>query len=45
MKNGRSKIFFYILETPLPCCLMLTGACSIIWQVWSNKRRLIAADM
>ena len=45
MIDSQSKMFFYILETPLPCILMLTGAARIIYQVWNNKRRLLAAHM
>ncbi|MPC29567.1 hypothetical protein E2C01_022807 [Portunus trituberculatus] len=45
MKAGPSKMIFYTLETPLPCLLMLMGTASIIYQVWSNKRRLLAAHM
>ncbi|KAK8406164.1 hypothetical protein O3P69_007116 [Scylla paramamosain] len=45
MSASRSKMIFYSLETPLPCLLMLMGTASIIYQVWSNKRRLLAAQM
>lgn len=43
--KSHGKTVFYVLETPLPCILAITGAASIVYQVWKNKKRLIAAQM
>lgn len=45
MQDGNSKLYFHTLETLLPCCLMVVGCCSIIIQIWRNKRKLRASGM
>ncbi|XP_047471199.1 protein trapped in endoderm-1-like [Penaeus chinensis] len=45
MQEGNSKLYFHTLETLLPCCLMVVGCCSIIIQIWKNKRKLRASGM
>ncbi|XP_050710975.1 mucin-5AC-like isoform X1 [Eriocheir sinensis] len=39
------RIYFFAMESVLPCGLMLTGCCSIIFQIWMNTRKLRAAGM
>ncbi|XP_045602977.1 protein trapped in endoderm-1-like [Procambarus clarkii] len=41
----KARIYFYCLESLLPCCLMFTGSLSIIFQIWRNTRMLRAAGM
>ncbi|XP_042218863.1 protein trapped in endoderm-1-like isoform X2 [Homarus americanus] len=45
MTKPEARIFFYSLESLLPCGLMLTGCLSIIFQIWRNTRKLRAAGM
>ncbi|XP_063586368.1 protein trapped in endoderm-1-like [Penaeus indicus] len=45
MQEGNSKLYFHTLETLLPCCLMAVGCCSIIIQIWKNKRELRASGI
>ncbi|XP_027229092.2 protein trapped in endoderm-1 [Penaeus vannamei] len=45
MKEGKPKLYFHTFETLLPCCLMVVGCCSIIIQIWRNKRKLRASGM
>ncbi|XP_042218860.1 protein trapped in endoderm-1-like isoform X1 [Homarus americanus] len=45
LSNTSARVYFYCLQSLLPCILMLTGCCSIICQVRRNTTKLLAAGM
>nr|XP_045599598.1 protein trapped in endoderm-1-like isoform X2 [Procambarus clarkii] len=45
MTQATAQVYFYCLQSLLPCLLMLTGCCSIIVQVRRNTGKLLDAGM
>lgn len=45
MTEPSAQVYFYSLQSLVPCGLMLTGCCSIILQVRRHTSRLLAAGM